>query len=232
MPSTTKVLHFFCSALATSVSVGLLGFSMSTSWSESSMECTEQNTAYGNGSAMITMALFDLISARSFCPVLGQDPEVFKAFPELAKVGGAPQILHGLCVLLLVLCLVCSAGSILISLYNSISNPYETYMGPIGIYACNAGSACLSLLVLIVFALNVHVTGMPEGLARSNSKVIPVDVRDTQTQMGLGYFLVIPYLALSLLATGFIYLYQHAAYTHRREQQKPTEDAPKEIMMY
>ena len=61
-------------------------------------------------------------------------------FPELWRVGGGAVVLHGLCVLLLVLCLLASCGSILISLYNSISNPYETYMGPIGIYACSSAS--------------------------------------------------------------------------------------------
>lgn len=93
--------------------------------------------------------------------------------------------------------------------------------------------AGLSFLLLVLFVLNVHVAGMPQELAKSFAVVIvPVDVRTVQTSMDLGYYLVIPYLGLTLLSIGLIYLYQHAAYTHRREQQKPTEDAPKEIMMY
>lgn len=47
-------------------------------------------------------------------------------------------VLHGLVLCLLVLCFVFSASSILISLYNSFSNPYETYMGPLGIYVCSS----------------------------------------------------------------------------------------------
>lgn len=58
--------------------------------------------------------------------------------PTLANIGGVNIVLHALAVLLLVLCLLFSALSILISLYNSVSNPYETYMGPIGIYVCSS----------------------------------------------------------------------------------------------
>lgn len=58
-------------------------------------------------------------------------------FQSLGKVGGAAVALHGLVVVLLVLALVASAGSIIVTLYNSASNPYETYMGPIGLYVCS-----------------------------------------------------------------------------------------------
>ncbi|CAL8304712.1 unnamed protein product [Lota lota] len=234
MPSIAKVILFFSSAKATAISVGLLGFCMSTTWFHASMDCAAgaSNATFENGSATITVGLFDLISERKSCPSIGRDPEFFKVFAELGEIGPAPQILHVLCVLLLVLCLVSSCGSILISLYNSVSNPYETYMGPVGVYVCSSVSACLSFAVLVLFALNVFVNHMPEELVKSLSTLGPLKVRDPQIEMGLGYYLVIPYLALSLLAIGLIYLYQHAAYTHRREQQRPTQDAPKEIMMY
>lgn len=62
-------------------------------------------------------------------------------FQRLREIGGPPLALHGLVVCLVVLCFVFSAISILISLYNSVSNPYETYMGPIGIYTCSSLSS-------------------------------------------------------------------------------------------
>ncbi|XP_073345233.1 clarin-3 isoform X2 [Pagrus major] len=152
--------------------------------------------------------------------------------PELAKLGGASVVLHSLALFLLVLCLLFSALSILISLYNSVSNPYETYMGPIGIYVCSSLSACLSFLVLILFVVNVQVTNLTEKLIVNLANTLEVAVMNESTQMQIGYYLVIPYTVLSLVAIVLIYLYDHAAYTHRREQQRPTEDAPKEIMMY
>lgn len=58
-------------------------------------------------------------------------------FKRLEAIAVPATALHGLVVCLLVLALVGSAGSILITLYNAFSNPYETYMGPIGLFACS-----------------------------------------------------------------------------------------------
>lgn len=64
-------------------------------------------------------------------------------------------------------------------------------------------------------------------------KEIPSATQDTSSSsLQVGYFMTIPYLVLSLAAVGVIYKYQKTAYRQRKEQQKPTEDAPKEIMMY
>lgn len=58
--------------------------------------------------------------------------------PTLVGGNTTPLALHALVLCLLVLCLVFSAASVLIAVYNSVSNPYETYVGPPGIYFCNS----------------------------------------------------------------------------------------------
>lgn len=219
------------SALVTAISVGVLGFSMSTTWAEVTMACAPSGNGLFNGTAEIKFELFDGTLVRTSCPFYGRD-EPFQVFPQFGEVGGAPIILHALSLLLLVLCLLCSAGSILISLYNSVSNPYETYMGPIGFYTCSSLSACLSFLVIILFVVNINVTGIAENLVKKFSEENPVDLKNMSAEMQIGYYLLIPYIVLSLFAIVLIYLYEHAAYTHKKEQQRPTEDAPKEIMMY
>lgn len=78
--------------------------------------------------------------------------------------------------------------------------------------------------------VNVTVTSMAEDLVKLTADA--VDLRNKSSEMLLGYYFVIPYTVLSLFDIALIFLYDHAAYTHRREQQRPTEDAPKEIMMY
>lgn len=227
MPSTKKALHFMLCAQVTAVSVGVLGFGMSTTWAQTAMLCEI------NGTAQVTLELFDGLLNRSFCPLFG-NVDRFQVFPMLSATGNAPLILHVLVVFFLALCMACSAATILIALYNSVSNPYETYMGPVGIYASSSISACLSVVVLILFAVNVNVTSMAENLVVNVVSLKPgdVDLRDKSSEMMLGYFLVIPYTVLCLVAIALIYMYDHAAYTQRREQQRPTEDAPKEIMMY
>ncbi|XP_070783791.1 clarin-3 [Enoplosus armatus] len=231
MPSTKKTLHFLSSALVTSISVGVMGYGMSTQWARTAMECTAAGSSFTNGTAEITLELFAGYMNRTFCPLFGgYDP--FKVIPKLTETGVTPLVLHVLVLCLLAICLLFSAGSILISLYNSVSNPYETYMGPAGVYACSSISACLSVVVLIIFVVNVNLTNMAEDLVENFADAIPVDLRNKSSKMLLGYYLIIPYTVLSLLAIALIYMYDHAAYTHRREQQRPTEDAPKEIMMY
>ncbi|XP_061666566.1 clarin-3 [Syngnathoides biaculeatus] len=231
MPSTTKTLHFLSSALVTCVSVGVLGFAMSTAWATKAMACARFGSDFFNGSAAVTLELFDGRLEREICPLFGL-PVDFEVFPKLLEIKGVPVVLHTVSLCLLVLCLLCSAVSILISLYNSVSNPYETYMGPVGVYTCSAISACLSVLVLILFVVNFFATAVAEDVVRSFTDNVPVELKIVSSEMLLGYYLLIPYAALSLLAIGLIYMYDHAAYTQRREQQRPTEDAPKEIMMY
>uniref|UniRef100_A0A8D2ZPR3 Clarin 3 n=1 Tax=Scophthalmus maximus TaxID=52904 RepID=A0A8D2ZPR3_SCOMX len=206
MPSITKTAHFTCSAFVTALSVGVMGFSMSTEWAQTSMECASGGSGFFNGTAVITL-------------------ELFKSEPP-------PVALHAIVLCLLALCLLFSAGSILLGLYNSVSNPYETYMGPMGVYVCSSLSACLSVVVLVVFLVNVSVTDLAEDLVETFSGSIAVDLKNKTSKMRLGYYLIIPYTVLSIAALALIYMYDHAAYKHRQEQQRPTEDAPKEIMMY
>nr|XP_057918156.1 clarin-3 [Doryrhamphus excisus] len=231
MPSTSKTLHFLSSALATSISVGILGFAMSSEWATKTMVCARGGSSFFNGSATIRLELFDARLERDICPLF-EPPVDFQVVPKLIETKGVPVVLHTMSLCLLVLCLLSSAVSILISLYNSISNPYETYMGPVGVYTCSSISACFSFLVLVLFVVNFQATTIAEDLVRSFADNVPVDLRITSSKMQLGYYLLIPYAVLSLLAVALIYIYDHAAYTQRREQQRPTEDAPKEIMMY
>ncbi|NP_001167247.1 Clarin-3 [Salmo salar] len=231
MPSTKKALHFIGSAQATAVSVAILGYGMSTEWAVSKMSCSKTGNDFTNGSAIVLYELFNGFITRGSCPVFG-GYKPFQVFEKLAERGGAPQILHGIVITLLALCLLCSAGSILITLYNSVSNPYQTYMGPIGLYTCSSGSACISFLVLILYVVNVQLTEMSEDLVQNDVGRDLVYLKDKTSEFQVGYYLMIPYMVLSLLAILLVYLYEHAAYTHRQEQQRPTEDAPKEIMMY
>ncbi|KAM7381440.1 hypothetical protein PAMA_012327 [Pampus argenteus] len=228
MPSVTKILYYMFSALLSSISLGLMGYAMSTQWTTITMECGRD---LFNGSAIIDMDLFRGILNRISCPSYGAITP-FQVFPKLTETGAAPLILHAAVLCMLVLCILFSALSILISLYNSVSNPYETYMGPVGVYVCSSISACLSFLVLVIFVINVNVTNMAENLVQNIADTSPEDLRNKSSEMHIGYYLIIPYTVLCLLAIALIYMYDHAAYTRRKEQQRPTEDAPKEIMMY
>lgn len=86
-----------------------------------------------------------------------------------------------------------------------------------------------SFLALIMYVSNVHLSNFSvEWIRQSNV----VDLTNVKVDMQLGFFLVLPYIAVNLLAILLVFLYVHGAYTRQKEQQKPTEDVPKEIMMY
>lgn len=78
MPSLNKILHFLSSALATSISVGVLGYSIYLSWARMTMMCTQDGDEFFNGTAEIIMSLFEGISNRDSCPRFGDhNPEPF-----------------------------------------------------------------------------------------------------------------------------------------------------------
>ncbi|CAL1599778.1 unnamed protein product [Knipowitschia caucasica] len=232
MPSTQKIGYFMACACCSSISVALLGFAMSQTWAESKLKCAGFETEFFNGTGLITWKLFKGNFIQYSCPLIsspkGKDFDVFTVLKE----SGAPVVLFAVVVLLLVLCLLSTALSILIALYNSVSNPYQTYMGPVGVYICSAISACLSAVVLILFAVTLTGTDAAESVVLNLAGDLSVRTQNRVAVFQLGYFLLLPYTALSLGSIGIIYFYDHAAYAQRREQQRPTEDAPKEIMMY
>ncbi|XP_067101441.1 clarin-3 [Osmerus mordax] len=231
MPSSKKTLYFLLSANALVIAVGILAFGMSTEWASSTMQCSKKGDGFFNGTAELKLGLFNGKFIRITCPIFGGEDTV-KVLTMLGQVGGAPVVLQALVICLLALCLLGSASSILITLYNSVSNPYETYMGPLGLYACSSASAGMSFLAIILYVVNVAATRMSEDLVENFLGPNSVDLENKRAEMGVGFFMLIPYLVLNLLAILLVYLYEHAAYTQRQEQQRPTEDAPKEIMMY
>ncbi|XP_073684678.1 clarin-3 [Garra rufa] len=229
MPSAKKLAHFLSSAGLCAAGVVVLGYGMSTGWANAVLECGPDGQNF-NGSATLKTGLFNGSETKDKCPRIDATEKRLAVFERLAKITGAPIILHALVVILLALALLGSAGSILVTLYNSFSNPYETYMGPVGLFTCSGLSVCVATLALILYVSNIYAGEMFQTLVKaadSNAKL-----RNPKIALQVGFFLLIPYICFNLLAILVVYLYVHAAYTRRKEQEKPTEDAPKEIMMY
>ncbi|XP_049320897.1 clarin-3 [Astyanax mexicanus] len=228
MPSTTKMMYFFSSALLSAGGIAILGYGMSTAWADCVMYCGPSDNNQFNGFAEIVMGLFAGAERKTTCPRFDSE-DTFTVFTRLEKTGGAAVALQGLVVCLLVLALLGSAGSLLITLYNTVSNPYETYMGPIGLFTCSGLSASLAFLALVLYLINVMVIKLGQELAKHTGDVV---VEDKDMKFMTGFFLLLPYIILNLLTILLVYLYVHIDNTHRRQQEKPTEDAPKDIMMF
>ncbi|KAG7324880.1 hypothetical protein KOW79_011196 [Hemibagrus wyckioides] len=230
MPSTEKILYFLSSALLTIIGVAVLSYGMTAEWSFSTMACSPVGSKFFNGSATIFMGLFKGRESHVSCPRFTSENDVV-VYERLGEIGGAGETLHVLVVVLLVFALLASAGSILITLYNTISNPYETYMGPIGLYVCSGLSACLAFLAMALYFINLVAVNVPKDMLIANIKQ-SVILKDPDVRFLTGFFMIVPYIIVDLFAIFLVYLYAHMAYRQRMEQQRPTEDAPKEILMY
>ncbi|XP_026770426.3 clarin-3 [Pangasianodon hypophthalmus] len=229
MPSAEKILYFLPSALLNVIGVAILGYGISAEWASSTMDCSPADTNWFNGTATIQMGLFAGTELKDSCPRFTTSEKSIAVFDSMSAVGGAGIGLHAVVVVLLVFALVASAGSIFITLYNTITNPYETCMGPIGLYVCSGLSACLAFLAMVLYLINLLGVNIGKKILLSNLNGVLMD--ETVTFL-VGFFMILPYITVNLLAILLVYLYAHAAYRQRQEQQKPTEDAPKEILMY
>ncbi|XP_062859730.1 clarin-3 [Trichomycterus rosablanca] len=228
MPSVQKILYFLSSAILIMIGVAVLGYGMSAEWASATMACGSSESSSYAGSATIQMGLFKCNEIKEFCPFFSGTEEV-QVFQRLGKRGGAAVALQALVVVLLVLALVASAGSITVTLYNSVSNPYETYMGPIGLYICSGLSACSAILAMVLYLINILGIKLAKEIMLG---AFDVKLKDQTVEFLVGFYMLLPFIVVNMLAILLVYIYAHAAYTQRREQQKPTEDAPKEIMMY
>lgn len=75
MPSTKKTIHFLSSALVTTVSVGVLGFGLSTVWAKATMDCARTDVGLFNGSAQIIFSFFNGTAIRDSCPSFGDSDQ-------------------------------------------------------------------------------------------------------------------------------------------------------------
>ncbi|TRY99122.1 hypothetical protein DNTS_028330 [Danionella cerebrum] len=230
MPSSKKLLHFLSSAFLCMAGVAVLGYGMSTDWASAVMDCAPPDSEVFTGSSSLKIGLFNGTESKKTCPRIDKLGLKVPVFARLSQLSGAPVVLHALVVILLALALLGSAGSILVTLYNSFSNPYQTCMGPIGLYTCSGLSVCASSLAVIFYVSNAYLGEMFQTLVKADEAKVKLE--NVAINLELGFYLVIPYICVNLLAILLVYLYVHAAYTRRKEQEKPTEDAPKEIMMY
>ncbi|MCJ8738748.1 hypothetical protein PDJAM_G00039360 [Pangasius djambal] len=229
MPSAEKILYFLSSAMLSVIGVAVLGYGMSADWVSSTMACSPTDTSWFNGTATIHMGLFKGTELKDSCPRFTTSEKPILVFDVMSAVGGSGVGLHAVVVVLLVFAMVASAGSIFITLYNTISNPYETYMGPIGLYVCSGLSACLAFLAMVLYLINLLGINIGKQILLSN---LDGTLRNEIVTFMAGFFMILPYITVNLLAILLVYLYAHTAYRQRQEQQKPTEDAPKEILMY
>lgn len=131
----------------------------------------------------------------------------------------------------LVLSLLSSLLSSGFTCTNAVSNPYQTFLGPTGVYTWNSLCAIFILIAMILFPVNIEENGLSVELARGCFSFLQTHNKSAHTY-GYSYWIMLPIIFLNIASIIIIYLYDHARYSKKKEQERPIENAPKDVILF
>ncbi|XP_007894255.1 clarin-3 [Callorhinchus milii] len=231
MPSVRKKLMFLAGFSASLGTCILIAAIMATdNWITSSVHCMANSTGNATGELQLRYGLFEGVREKLGCPLLIDDGDV-KVMELFGDTNSAKHI-HIVVILFTVLGLVFSFLSTIVTFYNSLSNPYETICGPLSVYACSSVSCIVMFLAMILFVINTKVNDLSTILVRNSVPQTTIELKHKSDSYGYSFWLILLSLALNITSIVIVYTYQHANYTKQKEQQRPTEYAPKDVLMY
>ncbi|NXF80755.1 CLRN3 protein, partial [Sclerurus mexicanus] len=134
-------------------------------------------------------------------------------------------------IVILVLSLLTSLLSSGFTCTNTVSNPYQTFLGPVGVYTWNSVCGILILLAMILFPVNIEAHSLSEELARGCSTSLQRHI-NSKHSYGYSYWLMLLILLLNIASVIIIYFYDHARYSKKKEQERPIENAPKDVILF
>ncbi|NWU77408.1 CLRN3 protein, partial [Onychorhynchus coronatus] len=134
-------------------------------------------------------------------------------------------------IVILVLSLLTSLLSSGFTCTNAVSNPYQTFLGPIGVYTWNSICGILILIAMILFPVNIQAHSLSEELARECSTSLQSHIKSKHSY-GYSYWIMLLILFLNIASLIIIYFYDHASYSKKKEQERPIENAPKDVILF
>nr|XP_004669694.1 clarin-3 [Jaculus jaculus] len=226
MPTTQKTLMFlagFVTSLGSVITIcSILG---TQAWVTSTIAFTD---SLSNGSIVITYGLFRGTSTQELQEGL---KELDRNFEVLGTLDNSSQkSLHSVTILLLVLSLAAALLSSGTTFYNSVSNPYQSFLGPTGVYTWTGLSACFVFLAMVLFVGNTDSNHLSENLSQ---KLYPqVTNKGTTHSYGYSFWLILLVILLNIVTAVIIVFYQKARYQQKQEQRKPMEYAPRDGILF
>ncbi|NXT64491.1 CLRN3 protein, partial [Chaetops frenatus] len=134
-------------------------------------------------------------------------------------------------IVVLVLVLLSSLLSSGFTCTNALSNPYQTFLGPVGVYTWNSICGILILIAMILFPVNVEGNRLSEELARGCSTPLEKHI-GSKHSYGYSYWIMLLIILLNVASLIIIYFYDHARYSKKKEQERPIENAPKDVILF
>ncbi|XP_028914901.1 clarin-3 [Ornithorhynchus anatinus] len=226
MPSVEKKL-LFLSAFLTSLAALVVVCSVlgTQAWVTSRIAMSNSNSS---STIVLTYGLLRGVSSQEEFSGLGLPTQYFEVISQLK--GSDLHTIHSLVILFLVLAMLCSLLSAGLNLYNTISNPAQTFLGPSGVYASNAFNVFFIILSMILFAVNMQINNLSVALVKKIYQ--HWSYREATHRYGYSYWLMLLVLLLDGATTGIIVAFQHMRYKKRQQQKRPMEYAPKDGMLF
>ncbi|CAH2322313.1 clarin-3 [Pelobates cultripes] len=228
MPSKQKTLLFFSGFVLSIGSFAIICTSLGTqSWVSSKVNFDKSN---GSGYALLSYGLFQVRHEKIDNGGLDTQLVIHQVL-QLLKPGDSQHIIQILVILILVVGLLCSFLGSATTCLNSVSNPYLTFLGPLGVYIWASINGFAVLLAMVLFASNTEANQMPKYLAQVLDQSTD-QYHKSENTYGYSYWLLLPCIFLNIATIGVIYYYQHARYNKKKEQERPMENASKDVILF
>ncbi|KAM9282673.1 clarin-3 [Cariama cristata] len=134
-------------------------------------------------------------------------------------------------VVILVLSLLSSLLSSGFTCTNTVSNPYQTFLGPTGVYTWNSICGIFILIAMILFPVNIEQNSLSVELAHGCFSFLQTPIKSEHTY-GYSYWIMLLIIFLNIASIIIIYFYDHARYSKKKEQERPIENAPKDVILF
>ncbi|NWH48609.1 CLRN3 protein, partial [Fregata magnificens] len=134
-------------------------------------------------------------------------------------------------IVILVLSLLTSLLSSGFTCTNAVSNPYQTFLGPTGVYTWNSLCGIFILIAMILFPVNIQENSLSVELAHGCFSSLRTHIQSRHTY-GYSYWIMLPIICLNIASIIIIYFYVHARYSKKKEQERPMENAPKDVILF
>ncbi|NXE68978.1 CLRN3 protein, partial [Calcarius ornatus] len=227
MPSRKKTCMFgsaFCTCVSSFVVICVaLG---TPQWVSSEVRFSRTGTAV---TVSLTYGLFSGTCEQYVDAGLQLSKTTFQVSEALSSSSSRSLLVATIVVL--VLALLSSLLSAGFTCTNAVSNPYQTFLGPIGVYTWNSLCGVLTLLAMILFPVNVQGNSLSEKLAHSCSSSLQEHL-GSKHNYGYSYWIMLLILVLNIASLIIIYFYDHARYSKKKEQERPIENAPKDVILF
>ncbi|XP_066478773.1 clarin-3 [Tiliqua scincoides] len=226
MPSRRKSLMFASASFVSVCSFVIVCLVLATrNWVSSKINYSERNSTVA---VSISYGLFQGVCFKTAQAGLGKEETPFQVFDNLehAKLRSFNVVI----IVLLVISLLSSLLSSIFTGLNALSNPYQTFLGPIGVYTWNSICGISSLLTLILFPVNVEANKLSTELA---IKPCMSSRQSKQSSTyGYSYWIILLIVLCNAATIIIIVFYQQARYSERKERERTIESAPKDGILF